>query len=59
MSDTSNKKSQADRFCEAACDLGADETDDALHRAMGALDLTKRPDAMPTATGQRSSDKQR
>jgi len=35
---------QLDRFREAARDLGADESDDALDRIMGKLDLTKKPE---------------
>jgi hypothetical protein len=36
--------SQADRFAEAARELGADESDDALDRVMGKLDLKKKPE---------------
>lgn len=36
--------SQADRFAQAARDVGADEADDALDRVMGKLDLKKRSD---------------
>jgi hypothetical protein len=39
--------SQSDRFKEAACNLGIDESDDALDRIMGKLDLRKKPDAEP------------
>jgi hypothetical protein len=35
---------QIDRFREAAREVGADESDDALDRIMGALDLTKKPE---------------
>ena len=35
---------QIDRFKEAARELGADESDDALDRVMGRLDLTKKPE---------------
>lgn len=36
-------KSQIERFKEAARQLGADESDDALDRAMGKLNLRARP----------------
>ena len=35
---------QIDRFKEAARDLSADESDDALDRIMGKLDLKKKPE---------------
>ena len=38
---------QLDRFNEAARDLGADQSDDALDRIMGKLDLTKKPEHKP------------
>lgn len=34
---------QLDRFRDAARELGADESPDALDRVMGRLDLTKKP----------------
>jgi hypothetical protein len=37
-------KSQAKRFREAAQVIGADQSDDALDRIMGRLDLTKKPE---------------
>jgi hypothetical protein len=40
-----DQKSQAARFREAASELGADESEDALDQAMGALDLSKRSEA--------------
>lgn len=40
-------QSQADRFREAARELGVDESDDALDRIMGKLDLTKKPEPKP------------
>ena len=52
------KESQLDRFREAAREVGADESDDALDRIMGKLDL-KKPNATPPATEPQSSDKQR
>jgi hypothetical protein len=51
--------SQQDRFKEAARELGADESDGALDRVMGRLDLKKKPEATPPATELQSSDKQR
>lgn len=36
-------KSQAERFAEAARQIGADESDDALDRAMDKLDLRAKP----------------
>lgn len=38
-------KKQIDRFREAAHEVGADESDDALDRIFGRLDLRKRPEA--------------
>ncbi len=46
MSDSKNeakRPSQADRFKEAARQIGADESDDALDRAMDRLDLKAKP----------------
>lgn len=39
-----NSQNQHDRFKEAARELGADESDDALDRIMGKLDLKKTPE---------------
>ena len=39
-----DSKSQPDRFKEAAREVGADQSDDALDRIMGKLDLTKKPE---------------
>ncbi len=39
------KKDQIDQFKEAARELGADESDDALDRVMGKLDLKRKPEA--------------
>jgi hypothetical protein len=39
-----DNKEQGDRFKEAARELGADESDDALDRIMGKLDLKKKPE---------------
>ena len=36
---------QLDRFKQAAREVGADESDDALDKVMRKLDLTKKPDA--------------
>lgn len=41
---TGAKESQLGKFKEAARDLGADESDDALDRIMGKLDLKKKPE---------------
>jgi len=38
------KQQQSDAFKEAARELGADESDDALDRVMGKLDLKKKPE---------------
>lgn len=38
------EKSQADRFREAARELDADESDDALDQVLSKLDLTKKPE---------------
>ena len=38
---------QLDRFKETCRDLGADQSDDALDRIMGKLDLTKKPEHKP------------
>lgn len=40
-----NDKKQAERFKEAARELGVDESDDALDRVMGKLDLKRKPEA--------------
>ncbi len=39
-----NAKSQKDRFEEAAREVGADQSDDALDRIMGKLDLKNKPE---------------
>jgi hypothetical protein len=49
---------QSERFKGAARALGADESDGALDRIMGKLDLKKKPEATPSATAPQSSDKQ-
>lgn len=36
---------QGEKFKEAARELGADESDDALDQVMGKLDLKKKPEA--------------
>lgn len=38
------KESQLDRFKNVAKNLGVDESDDALDRVMGKLDLKKKPE---------------
>ena len=40
-------KDQGERFRQAARELGADDSDDALDRIMGKLDLTKEPEPKP------------
>jgi hypothetical protein len=40
-----DSKTQAERFKEAAQQLAADESDDALDRIMSKLDLKKKPEA--------------
>lgn len=40
-------KDQLARFREAARDVEADESDDALDRVMGKLDLRKKPEPEP------------
>jgi hypothetical protein len=39
-----SKESQLDRFQQAAREAGADESDDALDRIMGKLELKKKPE---------------
>ena len=41
---TTRTKTQREVFEVAACKLGADQSDDALDRIMGKLDLKKIPD---------------
>ncbi len=38
---------QLDRFKDVASELGADQSDDALDKIMGKLDLTKKPEPEP------------
>ena len=44
MSPQARNQSQLERFRESAREIGADESDDALDRIMGKLDLTKKPE---------------
>ena len=44
MSPQARNQSQLERFRESAREIGADESDDALDRIMGKLDLKKKPD---------------
>ncbi len=46
-----NHSDQAEAFKDAARELGADESDGALDRIMGKLDLTKKPE--PEKKGKR------
>lgn len=41
---TSSNQNQSDRFKEAARELGADQSEDALDHIMGKLDLKKKPE---------------
>lgn len=50
---------QLDKFKQAAREVEADESDDALDKVMHKLDLKKKPEAMPPAKEPQSSDKQR
>lgn len=43
--DDEDNQSQLERFKEAAKDVGADTSDDALDKIMDKLDLTKKPEA--------------
>lgn len=40
---------QSDKFKEAARELGVDESDDALDRVMGKLDLKRKPEGEKSA----------
>ena len=40
-----NNPKQSEAFKQAARELGADESDEALDRVMGKLDLKKKPEA--------------
>lgn len=42
---TNDRKNQSDRFKDAALEVGADQSEDALNRIMGKLDLKKKLDA--------------
>ncbi len=44
MTDATSKQKQMEKFKEAAREVGADESDDALDKIMRKLDLTKKPD---------------
>jgi hypothetical protein len=45
---------QVDEFKRVARDLGADESDEALDRIMGKLDLTKKPEPEKKPDDERS-----
>jgi hypothetical protein len=49
------REQQLDRFREAAREVGADESDDALDRIMGKLDLKKKPESEKTVSKGRGS----
>lgn len=58
----STKKSQVEAFRQAAREVEADESDDALDKVMRKIDLTKKPEAdepTPPAKERRSSGKRR
>jgi len=42
---TENERGQLDKFKEAAKQVGADTSDDALDKVMGKLDLKRKPEA--------------
>ena len=44
MADFSSNKTQLNRFKQAAREAEADRSDDALDRAFGKLDLTRKPE---------------
>lgn len=44
MADTEDQKQQLDRFKDAAREVEADQSEDALDRIMDKLDLTKKPE---------------
>lgn len=44
---SSQEKTQTDRFKQAAREVEADQSDDALDRIMGKLDLKKKPEPKP------------
>lgn len=53
MANSSSSKKQLDRFKEAAKDVGADTSDDALDKIMRKLDLTKKPDSESMEKGKK------
>lgn len=44
MADICSKQAQLDRFKEAARQVGADESDDALDKVFDRLDVTRKPE---------------
>lgn len=48
MTKPTTSSDQTERFKQAARELGADESDDALDRVMGRLDLKRKPEAQST-----------
>ena len=46
-SSMSTEKSQQDRFKAAAREVGADESDDALDKVFGKLDVKRKPEEKP------------
>ncbi len=49
-------KSQLERFKQTARKIGADESDDALDKVMGKLDLTKKPEPESIAKGEKPKE---
>ena len=50
MTDAKTDKSQSNKFKEAARALGADESDDALDKAMGRLELQRKTPMEPSSS---------
>ena len=44
-------KEQLDRFKQAAREVGADESDDALDKVFGKLDVKRKPEEKPEKKG--------
>jgi hypothetical protein len=51
MANSSSTETQAERFKRVARQLGADESDDALDRAMDKLDLRVKPEEKDPSKG--------
>lgn len=59
LENQNTQASQPERFKKAASEVEADQSDDALDRIMGKLDLKKKLEATPQAKEPRSSDTRR